>query len=303
MPYHFRPYQSESDYALMRQLLIQTFPLTEPPLNCTIGDIDWWRSTPPESAGAPDVTTRIKLWFDDAGTLVAFAWPAADQVDLMVHPNHRQLERSALPQIEDEFRQSLTAESTSRAFHYWSYEQDHVRNTMLSEFGYQRLENFLSTNKLALPAKPESRPLPAGYTIRAFAGESEIEARVNVHRAAFHPSKMTVERHRRAMALPTYRQELDLVCQTAEGTLTAYTIIWFDEVNRIGLFEPVGCHPDFQRKGLASAVMTEGLRRLYDLGATHAYVNSWREDSAGSYTYKALGFDLIGRLYQWKKEL
>ena len=303
MPYHFRPYQSESDYALMRQLLIQTFPLTEPPLNCTIGDIDWWRSTPPESAGAPDVTTRVKLWFDDAGTLVAFAWPAVDHVDLMIRPNHRRLERSALPQIEDEFRQSLTAESTSRAFHYWSYEQDHVRNTMLSEFGYQRLENFLSMYKLALPAKPESRPLPEGYSIRAFAGESEIEARVNVHRAAFHPSKMTVERHRRAMALPTYRQELDLVCQTVEGTLTAYTIIWFDEVNRIGLFEPVGCHPDFQRKGLASAVMTEGLRRLYDLGATHAYVNSWREDSAGSYTYKALGFDLIGRLYQWKKEL
>ena len=139
------------------------------------------------------MTTHIKLWFDDVGTLVAFAWPAADQVDLMVHPNHRQLERSALPQIEDEFRQSLTAESTSRAFHYWSYEQDHVRNTMLSEFGYQRLENFLSMYKLALPAKPESRPLPAGYSIRAFAGESEIEARVNVHRAAFHPSKMTVE--------------------------------------------------------------------------------------------------------------
>lgn len=298
MPYNFRPYQSETDYELMRQLLIQTFPLTDPPLNCTIGDIDWWRSTPAE----PDVTTRVRLWFDDLGTLIAFAWPHEDQVDLMIRPNHRKLEWSALAQVEEEFRQSLTAESEKRTFYYYSYEQDHVRNTMLSEFGYQPTDEFLSLNKLAIAQKPESCPLPAGYAIRSFAGESEIEARVNVHRAAFHPSKMTVERHRRVMASPTYRQDLDLVCQSEDGTLAAYTIVWFDQWNKIGLFEPVGCHPDFQRKGLASAVITEGLRRLYDLGATRAYVNAWGDDSAGAKTYKALGFDLIGKLYQWKKE-
>lgn len=317
MHYYSRLYQSEADYELMRQLLIQTFPLTDPPLNCTIGDIDWWRSTPPASPGAPEITTRIKLWFDDLGSLIAFTWPNVEHVDLMIRPNHRRLERAIIPQLEDEFRhatinqaaasqtsmEDLSADGgTKRAFHFWSYEQDRLRNATLREFGYWPTKDFLSTNRIELAQKPESRILPAGYSIRSFAGESEIEARVNVHRAAFHPSKMTVERHRRVMTMPTYRQDLDLVCQSEKGTLAAYTIVWFDEWNKIGLFEPVGCHPDFQRKGLASAVMVEGLRRLYDLGATHAYVNSWGDDSAGSQTYKALGFELIGKLYQWKKE-
>jgi hypothetical protein len=30
---------------------------------------------------------------------------------------------------------------------------------------------------------------------------------------------------------------------------------------------------------------------------------SHADDSAGARTYRALGFDLIGRLYQWRKEL
>mgnify|MGYP001278282860 CR=1 FL=1 len=298
MPYSSRNYQSEADYELLRQFLIQTLPLTTPPLNLTIGDLDWWRA----KANDPDVMSKVKLWFDDLGTLIAFAWPGDAQVDLMIRPNHRKLERTILPELEEEFRQSLTAESEKRAFHYWSYEQDAVRNTMLTDLGYQRTDDFLSMNQIALAEKPSSRMLPVGYTVRSFAGEAEIEARVDVHRAAFHPSKMTVEKHRKVMASPTYRQDLDLVCQTEAGNLAAYTIVWFDPFNKIGLFEPVGCHPDYQRRGLASAVMVEGLRRLHDLGATHAYVNSWREDSAGSYTYKALGFELIGRLYEWKKE-
>lgn len=298
MTYSSRIYQSEADYQLMRQLLIQTLPLTTPPLNCTIGDLDWWRST----TNDPDVISKVKLWFEDLGTLIAFAWPGNAQVDLMIRPNHRKLERVILPQLEEEFRQSLTAESEKRAFSYWSDEQDYLRNAMLTDFGYQRTDDFLSTNRIALTEKPPSRPLPTGYSVRSFAGETEIDARVNVHRAAFHPSKMTVEKHRKVMSSPTYRQELDLVCQTEAGDLAAYTIVWFDPFNKIGLFEPVGCHPDHQRRGLASAVMIEGLRRLYDLGATQAYVNSWRDDSAGSYIYKALSFELIGKLYQWKKE-
>ncbi len=296
--YTTRLYQTEPDYALMRQLLMQTFPLTNPPLNCTTGDLDWWRST----TNDPDVMSKVRLWFDDIGTLVAFVWPGKAQVDVMIRPNHRKLERMILSQAEDEFRQTLASDSSERSFSYWSLEQDTVRNMLLTEFGYQRADDYLTLHKLTLERELEPRPLTAGYQVRSFLGESEIEARVDVHRAAFHPSKMTVEKHRNVIASNTYRQELDLVCAAPDGTPAAYTIVWFDEVNRIGIFEPVGCHPDHQRKGLASAVMVEGLRRLYDLGATHAYVNSWREDSAGAYTYKALGFEVIGRIYQWRKD-
>jgi predicted N-acetyltransferase YhbS len=179
-----------------------------------------------------------------------------------------------------------------------------VRNAMLQALGYQRIDDeFLACHRLHITETPMPSPLPAGYIVRGFAGESEIQSRVDAHRSAFHPSKMTAEKHHKVMASPTYQQELDIVCYTDDGVVAACTIVWFDEVNRAGIFEPVACHTDHQRKGLASAVMTEGLRRIHALGATAAQVISHRDDSPGAHTYRSLGFEMIGRLYQWKKKV
>ena len=165
----------------------------------------------------------------------------------------------------------------------------------------RRAATGAATTSSSPATAPPARPLPAGYTVRAFAGESEIDSRTEAHRSAFHPSKMTVALHRRVMASPTYRPEFDLVCAAADGRIAACTIVWFDEVNRVGIFEPVACHAEHQRRGLASALMTEGLRRLHARGATAALVMSHLEDSPGGHTYRRLGFEVIGRLHEWKK--
>ncbi|MFN8474283.1 MAG: GNAT family N-acetyltransferase [Anaerolineae bacterium] len=300
--YTSRPFQNEADYDLMRQLLIQTYPLCSPPLNLLVGELDWWRST----TNDPEQMSKVRLWFDDVGALVAFVWLRGDQIEVMIHPDHRQLERQILPRAEADLAQSLDARqagSDARSFHYWSYEQDHVRNAMLQAFRYQRVEDeFMVCHRLNVTDAPPPRPLPAGYVVRSFAGESEIQSRVDAHRSAFHPSRMTVEKHRKVMVSPTYRQALDIVCAAIDGAIAACTIVWFDEVNRVGIFEPVACHTDYQRQGLASAVMIEGLRRIYTLGGTVALVMSHRDDSPGAHTYRSLGFEMIGRLYQWRKE-
>jgi len=301
--YTSRLFQGEADYELMRQLLIRTYALASPPLNLLVGEMDWWRSTTDD----PELMSKVRLWFDDAGALVAIVWPGGDQVELMIHPDHRQLELQMLRLAEAEFVESIQPGETDgdeRSFHCSSYGQDHARNAMLQASGYSRVDDeFLACHRLDLTHEPEPRALPAGYAVRAFAGEREIQGRVDAHRSAFHPSKMSVEKHRKVMASPTYRPSLDLVCTAADGTIAACTIVWFDEVNRVGIFEPIACHADHQRKGLGSALIIEGLRRIRALGGTVAHVMSRGEDSAGARTYRSLGFAVIGRLYQWKKEL
>lgn len=297
--YTNRLYRDETDYEQMRALLRDTYPLTTPPLNCTLGDLDWWRAT----TNDPQVLSKVQLWFDPLGLLVAFTWPGTNQIDVMVRPNHRIVEQDILPRAEAEYRQALAPDATNRAFRYWSYEVDTVRNTLLNEHGYTRTADFFTFHTFPLNHLPEPPVLPAGYTIRHVTGEADLEARVAVHRAAFHPSRMTVEKHRNVMASPTYRPELDLVAVAPDGAFAAYTIVWLDEVNRMGLFEPVGCHPDHQRRGLASAVMREGMYRLHALGATVAHVLSWRDDSAGGLLYPAIGFAVTGKIYAWEKNL
>jgi GNAT superfamily N-acetyltransferase len=113
---------------------------------------------------------------------------------------------------------------------------------------------------------------------------------------------MTEAKHRAVMRSPTYRPDLDLVAVAPEGSLAAFTLVWYDPLARLGLFEPMGCHPDHQRRGLATALLYEGLRRLASRGAQVAYVNAWGTDPAAS-LYQAAGFVEVARNYAWEKEM
>lgn len=289
--YTCRNFNDETDYQKMRELLIQTYPLQSPPINCLLGEIDWWRAILSDTG----VLKKIILYFDQANALVAFIWPKDNQMEWMIHPKNRELERQIIADLEK-------ANSHSSLL-FFSYENDAFRVSLLKEFGYQRVEDeFLSCHTIELKNEIPTKSCPQGYVVRSFAGESEIESRVEAHKSAFHPSKMTLEKQRNVMRSSTYRSDLEIVCVAPDNSIAACTIIWYDEANRVGIFEPVACHVSHQRRGLASAVMAEGLRRLRSLGAQKAYVMSHRDDSAGAHIYRSLGFQIIGRLFQWKKE-
>ena len=96
-------------------------------------------------------------------------------------------------------------------------------------------------------------------------GEPEVEMRARAQYGAFGssaPFERYLERFRKFMRSPVYDPDLDIVAVAPDGQIGAFCIVWMDPVNRVGLFEPVGTHPDFQRRGLGRAVMLEGLRRL-----------------------------------------
>src|SRR4051794_40857779 len=114
--YTMRFYRAETDYEQMRSLLRDTYPLTVPPLNCTTGDLDWWRST----TNDPEVMQKVPLWFDPLGYLVAFSWPNPGQIDVMIRPNHRQLENEIIKQAEANHRATMQSAEAGGKFQYWS---------------------------------------------------------------------------------------------------------------------------------------------------------------------------------------
>jgi predicted N-acetyltransferase YhbS len=296
---HITPVPGRNGLCADARTAAQHFALTVPPLNCTIGDLDWWCAT----TNDPATLSNARLWFDEPGALIAFVWPRANHVEVMIRPNHRRLEETILTQAEAEYRQQPAEGDEPRRLQYWSNEGDHERSVLLQAHGYTRTDEYLTFHTYPLTESLPARPVPAGYTIRHVQGEADLEPRVAAHRSAFHPSRMTVEKHRAVMASPTYRPELNLMVVAPNGTVAACTIVWFDDVNRMGIFEPVACHQDYQRRGLAGAVMVEGLRRLSALGAQVAHVNAWREDSAGAMLYRALGFTVTGRIFAWEKSI
>jgi GNAT superfamily N-acetyltransferase len=55
-------------------------------------------------------------------------------------------------------------------------------------------------------------------------------------------------------------------------------------MTRSAYYEPVGTTPEHQRRGLAKAILTEGLCRLKRMGATRAFVGGYEPEPNTLYT-------------------
>jgi GNAT superfamily N-acetyltransferase len=134
---------------------------------------------------------------------------------------------------------------------------------------------------------------------------ADLQARVDLHRDVWNPSKFDLAGYQRLRTKPLYRPDLDLVVETADGELAAYCIVWWDPVTKMGEFEPVGTAERFRGQGFAKAVLHEGLRRLRDLGATYATViNSMEEKYAPSRAlYPSAGFTPVATFERYTKSV
>ena len=144
----------------------------------------------------------------------------------------------------------------------------------------------------SLEALPEPR-LPPGYTTRSVAGIHEAQLRAAASHAAFE-SELPFEdywpRYLRFMQSPLYPAGQDLVIVAPDGRVAAFCICWLDPANRAGLIEPLGVHPDFQRRGLGKAILLAGLHLFQNAGMAAAIVDADWDNSAALNLYQATGF-------------
>lgn len=300
-PYTSRPFAGEDDYERMRGLLRACYAQT-PDLACiSVGDLDWWRGTSQD----PRNIDQAQLWFDQGGGLAGFAWPSGEQVNLHTLPQHAAALDEQMLAWSEGWRLAQPAPEDGKPLLLiaWSLTANDQRNALYERRGYTRSEKAMIYRRRAAQGPLPEPPLPQGYRIRHVRGEEDLERRVAVHRDAFAPSRMTVEKHRMVMGLPTYRPELDLVAEAPDESFASFCIVWWDEPSRLGVFEPVGCHSEHRRRGLTKALMAEGLRRLQALGAQTAVVGSWYANDASNALYESLGFTEFCRDCAWDRTL
>lgn len=146
--------------------------------------------------------------------------------------------------------------------------------------------------------------LPEGFVVR-HPEPNEMGERVDIHLEVWHPSRFSMQSYLQIRSGPLsgaklYRPNLDLVAVSPEGRFASYCMVWYDPVNKIGEFEPVGTRPAFERKGLGRAVLTEGFRRLKALGAKTACVAC--EPSTLEF-YQSAGFKEVNQWLDFSKAI
>jgi len=261
------------------------------------GDVVWgmYQNT------AFDARRGVRLWEED-GELVGFGWlEEPDGVVMQVHPRLRGsglLEREMLEWAALQTRAVYGEQAEDELWTRVAEDDLHVA-ALLAELGFERDPDHALKMSRHLDAPITESALPDGWTVRQVGGEEGWEARVEMHREVWHPSKVTLEAYRRLRTAPGYDPRLDLVAVAPDGAFGSYCICWFDPESGTGLFEPVGTRSMFRGQGLGKAVMYEGLRRLREFGAHTAFVIAVHDNEVAKNLYESVGFETVNteRLY------
>jgi mycothiol synthase len=288
-----RPYQTEDDYWRMRAFLREVFGLN--------GRLERsWHVARLDYAHWHGALNCAKMGFE----AVSILWEVGDRLaaflisdgglgdaHFCIHPAYETpaLEEAMLV-VAEERLPALQADGR-RKLYVWAPEADLARQDLFRRHGY-REDDWPETQwRRDLNETPPPAPMPAGYTLRALGDGLELLERCYASGLGFHQGDLHIAADNRAdpswyrniQTAPLYRRDLDLVAVDAYGAIASFCTIWFDDVTRSAMFEPVATVPQHQRRGLGRALLTEGLRRLQRIGATRAFVSGHSAAANGLY--------------------
>lgn len=303
-----REYRDEADYERIRHLLIESYTLTDRQFNWQLDRLETMRfagHAQEELSGARLWPREIRLWEAEGGKLVgAVLNEGPGDFYLQVHPHYRHIEDEMLGWLEGDARLGLPAEAAAGVVRVYAGAGDAVRAALLVRRGYSDLGAVEAFRTRSLSVPLPIAPLANGYTIRTVRldDDTEMARLADTMSRTFDRTRWAAETARLTARAATYRQNLDLVVEAADGTLAAFCTVWYDCVNRVGVFEPVGVHPNHRRRGLASAMMVEAMRRVKAVGGKKVHVNTGANMDANA-LYAALGFTDVDLVCQWRKDV
>ncbi len=301
-----RPYQDERDLERMLSLLAGGRQADNDTYYVHTGDLKWWLFYT-----TSERWQDIFLWEQDSGGDLhgwALLSPEWRFFDVFVQPGlHGSPQAEAMFAWAEQATARIVAKAGGKEIRtMWISEEDDAEIDLLQKRGFILSADFMRLMARPLEGAILEPGLPEGYRLRHVAGEHELENRAAAQYAAFEntmPFDAYSQRYLRFMRSPVYTPDLDIVATAPDGRIAAFCIVWPDALSRVGLFEPVGTHPEFQRKGLGRAVVYEGLRRLRATGMQTAIVCAVSDNPAAYHLYESAGFRSIQKISALVKEL
>jgi predicted N-acetyltransferase YhbS len=317
MTIKFHKYEPDRDFLRVRDFLVDTFSLTDKPLNWRLERWNYARYfvTPllaTDGVGEPDMSAyqaAIRLFDASTGVWENEAGEVAGVVNIehadkshsgwgeaffQHHPDYDFL----LPEMLDFAEAKLRNRERNRLF-ILIYDHDEALQAVAGARGYRRNDEYTRWDSVfTIQGELPGYTLPEGYRLQSMADDNDLERRRKAFGLGFNhidphdwPSLLANQELQKA---PDYRRDLDLYVVAPDGDFVSFCIVWWDERNRIAMLEPVGTVAEHRRKGLARAVVLEAIRRAAALGAEKVFVGS---DQA---FYQSLGFKLTYAGHHWE---
>ena len=234
-------------------------------------DVQWWWRRP----RATD-NLALPVWFDDVGPVAAAgltAWGDTWQADVF-----------AVPSVVDEadiWAATLEAAAGHRgeALKVLVHQGDALMTDLAIRSGFAMTEELSGTTWMDADQRP-----PVAQ-VDGFAIVDRLTRADRPHPMIARNGQLVEPRLRQCSL---YDPTLDLAVEDAAGRVAGYALFWFDETTLVGLVEPMRVEDEYQRRGLARMLLTNGLDRLARKGARRLKVGF--EKDAARNLYLGAGF-------------
>jgi predicted N-acetyltransferase YhbS len=263
--------------------LLQRARLTEPVAGLwEAADLQWWWRTPRRS----DEVDQL-FWIDDEGPvagLVLTDWGRAWGCDPIVVPGAG----VSLAHVWARAVEPIDGLGLE-AVEVLARDDDVELLDLLANTGFVPGDESSGTTWMDAADRPEVAALPEGFAL-----VDRAERMTSPHPMQRRSGEAVAARLQQCSL---YDPALDLAVETAAGEVAGYALFWFDPVTKVGLVEPMRVEDAYQRRGLARALLTNGLDRLALRGARRLKVG-YATDVARR-LYVGAGFHMIStdRLY------
>ena len=234
-------------------------------------DVQWWWRR-------PRVTDELALpvWFDEVGPVAAAgltAWDDTWQADVLAVPS--------IVKEEDVWAATLEAAAGNGdgALRVLVRQDEALLGDLAIKSG------FTKTDELSGTAWMGGHDRPPVEEVDGFAIVDRVEQADRPHPMIARNGD-GVEQRLRQCSL--YDPMLDLAVEDPDGRVAGYALFWFDHTTLVGLLEPMRVEDEYQRRGLARMLLTNGLDRLARKGA-HRLKVGFETDSART-LYLGAGF-------------
>lgn len=269
-------------------------------------------------AADPNRNVRVAERADGllAAAVIVYHWVAdgfkhRGYLDVTSLPDHADLELEAVRWGESRCREifAAAADDMPRVIRVNADVRNASRMARLESLGFGVVRHFVDM------VRPLDRPiadaaLPPGVAIEPWS-PGAVRGSWEAHCEAFadHWGSMppTWEGWQHRFEASTFRPDLSVVA-VADGDIVSYALNgvyphdWASRGRREGWIETIGTRRAWRRRGLASALITESMRRFAAAGLDHAALDVDSDNHSGAFgLYTRLGFTEIDRTVELMK--
>ncbi len=250
---------------------------------------------------------RVRMWLSGGRVEAVTMFPKVNQLWLEILPDAEEL----LPELIERAERSVLR-ANRQTFSIRAFEGDTRRIAALEALGYVAGEPESVSFRIDLAEPLPDSPTPKGFRVRDSV-DIDPGARAKAHRDAWDDlseigqpnarSQFSGDHYRGLMTAPNYDPTLDILVEADDGTLIVNAVCWADERSGVGVFEPVGTHARYRKRGLTKLAMREALRRIQERGLKTGRVGTAHFNQPAISAYSGVGFELFDRGRWWTKVL